>query len=182
MTTQTRRTTPRPTGLKVQSPGQAWGSPVGTPQPQTACAGKHWHTSLTLITLAAVLTFAAGSALAGSTPQPSVGGGEAELGCAATAQASPSRIDGAPCRALAQLLFIFDTSTNHIQQSLTDLGDAQDGIVALVNSFIEQELLDEATTVRLQMVMERRAKLLVLLSNIMQTTSDTQDTLVEHLK
>ena len=135
--------------------------------------------SSTVIALVAALSFTAGSALAGSTPPPSVGGAEAELGCAPTSQASRSSIDGTRCRELARFVFKFDTSIANLQQDLEELGQAQDGIVALLPSLGE---LDLETSVRLEGMMDRRAKFIATLSNLMKKISDTQQTLIQNLK
>jgi Arc/MetJ-type ribon-helix-helix transcriptional regulator len=42
--------------------------------------------------------------------------------------------------------------------------------------------MSEITSLRLQMIMDRRSKMISMLSNIMKMSSDTQDTLVQNLK
>jgi hypothetical protein len=54
-----------------------------------------------------------------------------------------------------------------------------DGLRGRLDSMSE---LSEMTSLRLQMVMDRRSKLIATLSNIMKANSDTQGSIVGNLK
>src|SRR6266516_563763 len=122
------------------------------------------HRTPVLVTLALILSVAAGTALAGSTPNPSVGGVEAELACSPSSEGSVSSLDGTVCRELAQSIFKLDTSAAAAQLSLAELSEAQDSMKAQLDSLNQFDEL----SLRLQRLMERRQQLISTLSNILK--------------
>ncbi len=143
------------------------------------------HRTPVLVTLALILSVAAGTALAGSTPNPSVGGVEAELACSPSSEGSLSSLDGTVsgldgtvCRELAQSIFKLDTSAAAAQLSLAELSEAQDSMKAQLDSLNQFDEL----SLRLQRLMERRQQLISTLSNILKKISDTQAGIVQNLK
>ncbi|MBI1961897.1 MAG: hypothetical protein HYS37_00850, partial [Candidatus Rokubacteria bacterium] len=71
-----------------------------------------------------------------------------------------------------------DLSTRDIA-TLADLRAVQDELKGKLDSLNE---MSEMTSLRLQMMMDRRSKFISTLSSIMKRISDTQDTLVQNLK
>lgn len=130
-----------------------------------------------LVSLAIAVVVVAGVALGGSTTPPSVGGAMAELGCSPAP--SQTSLDGAHCRLLAQTIFRFDQSAASVQSSVQQLGEAQDALGANLDNLDE---LSPEQALALQRAMERRAKFLEALSNILKKQSDTANQIVQNFK
>jgi hypothetical protein len=90
----------------------------------------------------------------------------------------------------AQLPFADPESDGGVKFIVTDLFCGEIEKVAQLEA-VQQELkgkldgmseMSEMTSLRLQMLMERRSKLISTLSNIMKKTCTTQDTLIQNLK
>jgi len=130
-----------------------------------------------LVSLVIAVVVVAGVALGGSTSPPSVGGAMAELGCSpATSQTS---LDGTHCRLLAQTIFRFDQSAASVQSSIQQLGETQDALAANLDSLGE---LSPEQQLALQQAMERRARLLDVLSNLLKKQSDTQNQIIQNFR
>lgn len=71
-----------------------------------------------------------------------------------------------------------NTSEN-ISASATDIKQVKDDLKTKLDSMNE---MSEMTSLRLQMMMDRRSKFISTLSNIMKKISQTQDTIVQNLK
>lgn len=130
-----------------------------------------------LVSLVIAVVVVAGVALGGSTTPPSVGGEMAELGC--NPASSQTSLDGARCRLLAQSVFKYDQSAASVQGSLQQLGEAQDAVVANLDSLGE---LSPEQALALRQAMERRSRFLETLSNILKKQSDTANQITQNLK